>query len=102
MWSSGRNPYPVDYRPAFAFSRFLYPQSLQLPSRVAFPFRVESLRQEGENYGLTAFRKFDRIGLGALFPPAVLDAHDRGLTNLDNPLRCRFGSGLAASWAGSL
>ena len=72
------NPYPPDYQAAFAFSLILYPQSLQLPSRVTFPFQVESLRQERENYGLTAFRKFDRIGLGALYPPAVLDAHDQG------------------------
>ena len=38
------NPYPADYRPAFACSRFLYPPSHQLLLRDAFP--------DGETTGL--------------------------------------------------
>jgi hypothetical protein len=48
------NPYPPDYREAFASSIIPYPPSHRLALRLAFP--------KGENYGLTTFRTCTRVG----------------------------------------
>ena len=64
------NPCPTDYRPAFASSILPYPQSHRLRLRSAFPV----LTHEGD-YGLTMFRKNDRIGLGPLCSPVAGKAH---------------------------
>ena len=48
------NPYPADYRPAFACSLILYPPPRGLLLRVAFPC--------GEDDGLTTFRRCTGVG----------------------------------------
>ena len=63
-------PYPVYYRPAFAYSTVIYP----LPRRRALQQRCPGR----EDVGLTVFRPLDLMnGLGSLFPPVALTAHDR-------------------------
>ena len=66
-----RNGYLPRYRAAFAFSIVLYPTPYGLTLRLAFPVR--------ESAGLTVFRLIDLMnGVGSLFPPVALGAHDRG------------------------
>jgi hypothetical protein len=58
------NPYPADYRAAFASSIFLFPHALLRSLRSAFPYRGA--------YGVSTFRLTDNTsGLGSAFPPAV-------------------------------
>src|SRR5580698_5113820 len=53
-----RNPYPTDYRSAFALSLVLYPLPRRLALRFAFPDRLSGW---GDN-GLTTFRRCTRVG----------------------------------------
>ncbi len=65
-----RNGYLPRYRAAFAFSIVLYPTPHGLTLRLAFPVR--------ESAELTVFRLIDLMnGVGSLFPPVALSAHDR-------------------------
>ncbi len=61
--SGFRQPYPIHYKQAFAFSTFLYPQSHQLALQLAF--------LEG---GLWAYRVSLKLhnNLGLVYPPIVL------------------------------
>jgi hypothetical protein len=61
--SAPLNPYPSDYRTAFAFSI----------SRTRSPigFACAPLSPHGGGYGLTMFRMNDRIGLGPLYSPVT-------------------------------
>ena len=52
-----RNPYPLHYRAAFAYSLLLYPLSLRLLLRVAFQHAI----RWGDD-GLTTFRHCHRVG----------------------------------------
>lgn len=58
------NPYPSHYRPAFAFSTFLYPHRQQHSLRFACP--------KGQRYGLTVFHMSNRGELGSAFSPVVV------------------------------
>ena len=71
MLPAGRNPYP---RRLPAGVRFLPPP---LPAAPSAPPRG-SLSLDGRTYGLTVFRADRPDGVGPLFPPAALGAHDRG------------------------
>src|SRR3546814_16042941 len=59
------NPYPSHYRPAFAFSTFLYPHHQQHSLRSACP--------EGRSYGLTVFHLIPKLGLCCASSPAALN-----------------------------
>jgi hypothetical protein len=55
--------------------RSLFPTPIPAPPWVGLATFLPSLQKE--RYGLTTFRKIDRIGLGALYSPVACGVHDR-------------------------
>jgi hypothetical protein len=91
------NPYPADYRPAFACSPILHPQPQRRPLRTAFPHDPERSRRE--TTGLT--RSVDVIlvrGLGSASAPVGQHLRQESSEPLDLPT-CRFGPGVSAVYA---
>src|SRR5215467_2340172 len=82
-----RSSTPLGSQPAFASGhvatrihpvtgrRSLFPSPIPASPLVGL---TESLPSRKERYGLTAFHKVDRNGLGALSSPIVFGVHDRG------------------------
>ena len=67
--ASRRNPYPPDYRMAFASSILLFPHAYRLALRLTFP--------RGRRTGFPCSVSVTTHGVGALFPPVACDAHDK-------------------------
>jgi hypothetical protein len=55
--------------------RLLFPTPIPAPPLVGLATFLPSFQKE--RYGLTTFRKIDRIGLGALYSPVACGVHDR-------------------------
>src|SRR5262245_55679508 len=83
------NPYPVDYRPAFAFSLVLYPPPHGLLSRVAFPC--------GETTGLPRSADVPGWGGAQLFAGGAVSP--AGELRAPGPAHVPFGSSVIASFA---
>lgn len=94
MWKSARfrvravNPYPTDYRLAFAYSTLLYPLFSRTPCEVStdftatrfrhWPIREASRYWNGSdakpgNIGLTEFHAHDKTGDGSVYSPGMFE-----------------------------
>ena len=65
------HPYPPDYRAAFASSLLLCPHTPEAPLTLGCPLA-------GRASGLPRSVRWTGFGVGSLFPPAALGAHDGG------------------------
>jgi hypothetical protein len=84
------NPYPPDYRTAFASSLILYPPSHRHPLAVGLP--------RGEDDGLTTFRGGITDGVGSACSP-VARQRRQGKGDTPAPGHVPFGSSLSAPLA---